>query len=338
MTVRLPNEAERALYREVVAQGGMVLLREAMEQDADAALGLIELGLLLHHDYGQMLTAAHPGAFAERVSAGLRSAASGKLAQAERAAAELGDLAQAYDAARRRGRTGRPLQLVAGQQIAHHIARIESEMREETLASQPGGARPVADMQQTRARSLGFLAGGIELRSIYQPGAFDDPPTVGYAAELTAAGERFRVLDEPFRRMVIFDRRVAVVSAAPDDRQAVLVEDPAVLAVLVGLFERDWARAERVDWQALAGRPRESGVPPELTDLLAAGLTQRAIASRLGLSERTVAGHIARLREFYDAETLFQLGWQLRGVSGRAVRAVPPGQDPGRAAEKECDL
>ncbi|MGW4802579.1 LuxR C-terminal-related transcriptional regulator [Kitasatospora sp. NPDC004272] len=323
MVVRLPNEAERALYREVIAQGGMVLFREAMEQDPDAALGLIGLGLLLHHDYGEMLTAAHPGAFGERVSSELRSSAAGKLLAAERAAAQLEDLVQAYDAAVRRGRSARPLQLVTGQQITHHIARIESEMREETLAAQPGGARPIHDMRQTRVRSLGFLANGIELRSIYQPGAVADPATVAYAAELTDAGERFRVLDEPFRRMVIFDRRAAVVSASPDDRQAVLVEDPAVLATLVGLFERDWARAERVDWQALDGRSRESGVPPELTDLLAAGLTQRAIASRLGLSERTVAGHIARLREFYDAETLFQLGWQLRGASGRPT--APPG-------------
>jgi len=288
-----------------------------VQQDPDAALGLIGLGLLLHHDYGEMLTAAHPGSLGARLSSELRSSATGKLLEAERASAGLDDLAQAYDAAARRGRSARPLRLETGQQIAHYIARVESEMREETLAAQPGGARPIPDMQQTRVRSLGFLASGIELRSIYQPGAVADPPTVAYAAELAAAGERFRVLDEPFRRMVIFDRRAAVVSAAPDDRQAVLVEDPAVLAVLVGLFERDWARAERVDWQALAGRPRESGVPPELTDLLAAGLTQRAIASRLGLSERTVAGHIARLREFYDAETLFQLGWQLRGASGR---------------------
>ncbi|MFD0564287.1 LuxR C-terminal-related transcriptional regulator [Kitasatospora saccharophila] len=190
-------------------------------------------------------------------------------------------------------------------------------------------------MQQTRVRSLGFLANGIELRSIYQPGAVADPATVAYAAELTDAGERFRVLDEPFRRMVIFDRRAAVVSASPDDRQAVLVEDPAVLTTLVALFERDWARAEQVDWLALDGRSRESGVPPELTGLLAAGLTQRAIASRLGLSERTVAGHIARLREFYDAETLFQLGWQLRGASGRAPHRRG---DPGVDGQEEWDL
>ncbi|MEV7597601.1 LuxR C-terminal-related transcriptional regulator [Kitasatospora sp. NPDC089797] len=48
--------------------------------------------------------------------------------------------------------------------------------------------------------------------------------------------------------------------------------------------------------------------------MLARGLTQRSIAARLNVSERTVAGHIARLRELHDAETLFQLGWQMRGA------------------------
>ncbi|WP_158707014.1 MULTISPECIES: helix-turn-helix domain-containing protein [Streptomyces] len=52
----------------------------------------------------------------------------------------------------------------------------------------------------------------------------------------------------------------------------------------------------------------------ESARLLARGLTQRAIAGRMGLSERTVAGHIARLRELYDAQTLFQPGRRMRGA------------------------
>ncbi|MFE6498657.1 hypothetical protein [Kitasatospora sp. NPDC057738] len=47
--------------------------------------------------------------------------------------------------------------------------------------------------------------------------------------------------------------------------------------------------------------------------LLARGLTQRASAGRMGLSERAVAGHVARLRELCDAEALFRSGRLLRG-------------------------
>ncbi|MFE4514390.1 hypothetical protein ACFRMQ_09395 [Kitasatospora sp. NPDC056783] len=46
----------------------------------------------------------------------------------------------------------------------------------------------------------------------------------------------------------------------------------------------------------------------------ARGLTRRAIASRPGLGERMVAAHISRLREWYEAETLFQLVRRMRGA------------------------
>ncbi|MFC8716802.1 LuxR C-terminal-related transcriptional regulator [Kitasatospora sp. NPDC057198] len=309
----LPNESERALYREVLSQGGAVAFAEAMQQDAEATLGLIRLGLLVHVDADSTVTAVNPRSVTERLSSELRDQAALRLAQAERTATQLGDLAQAYDAAPRRPEPDSVLEhLVDGRQVRQRIMQIEADMHEETLAAQPGGARPFPYMEQIRARSLGFLARGIELRTIYQPGAATDALTVDYAATMTAAGERLRVLDEPFRKMLIFDRRTAIITASVDDQQAMLIQDPAVLTTLVALFERDWVRAAIVDWHALAGRPRESGVPPELTDLLAAGLTQKAIAFRLGLSERTVAAHLARLREHHSAETLFQLGWLMR--------------------------
>ncbi|MGW4802580.1 LuxR C-terminal-related transcriptional regulator [Kitasatospora sp. NPDC004272] len=314
MTASLPNESERALYREVLAQGGRVLFREAMQQDPDATLRLIGLGLLVRHDTDESLTAVNPRAVGARLSSELRGAATRKLVQAERAAEQLDDLTHAYDSTPQRvDRRSEVQHVVTGQQIRHRIMQIEAEMREETLAYQPGGARPTRFMRQSLVRDRHFLAAGVALRTLYQPGALTHRPTVSYAASVTRAGEGIRVLDEPFRKMLIFDRRIAIISAAPDDSSAAFVEDPAVLSTMIGLFERDWARAAIVDWHALAGRPRETGVPSELTGLLAAGLTQKAIASRLGLSERTVAAHIARLREQHDAETLFQLGWLMRG-------------------------
>ncbi|MFC8716800.1 winged helix-turn-helix transcriptional regulator [Kitasatospora sp. NPDC057198] len=314
----LLDDAARRLYLEILARGGRLMFREAMAQAPDATLRLIDLGLLVHFESDESLTAVNPRSVSDRLGNELRDRAVRKLIDSQQTAARLGDLVRAYDAAPRRLDRNPAVERVDDRRrIRQRIMQIEAEMREETLAAQPGGARPVAAMGQGLERSLGFLARGVELRTIYQPGALADPPTVNYAATVAAAGERLRVLDEPFRKMLIFDRKVAIISAAPDDNSAVFVEDPIVIAALVGLFERDWARAGRVDWYALSGRPRESGVPAELTELLKAGLTQRAIASRLGLSERTVAGHIARLREFYDAETLFQLGWQLRGASGR---------------------
>ncbi|MEV7774492.1 LuxR C-terminal-related transcriptional regulator [Kitasatospora sp. NPDC086791] len=127
-------------------------------------------------------------------------------------------------------------------------------------------------------------------------------------------GSRLRVLDLPFSRTIIFDRTIALISAASDNKAAVVVEDPTTVAYLVGVFEQQWAQAQVVDWVAMAAGSVEPAAHEQVGRLLARGLTQRAIATRMGLSERTVAAHIARLRESYDAETLFQLGWQMRGA------------------------
>ncbi|MEV4559909.1 LuxR C-terminal-related transcriptional regulator [Kitasatospora sp. NPDC049285] len=311
MTDPLPSEAERQLYRDILDQGGRVMFREAMEQDPDGVLRLIELGLLVHQGLDQSLSAVDPRSAGERIKVELRSRATGLLVQAERTAGQLEELTHAYEAtANRADRTSAVQHVTAVEQIRHRILQIESEMREETLAAQPGGARLPAFMAQALERDRRFLAAGISLRTLYQPGALDDPPTVEYAAARTACGERIRVLDEPYQRLLIFDRKIAIMPASADEKSAAIVEDPAVVGLLVERFERDWRRARPVNWHALAGRT--VGVPAELARLLTAGHTQRAIATRLGLSERTVAAHISRLRELYDAETQFQLGWLMR--------------------------
>ncbi|MEU6972588.1 hypothetical protein AB0A71_33695 [Kitasatospora aureofaciens] len=86
------------------------------------------------------------------------------------------------------------------------------------------------------------------------------------------------------------------------------------------LRPEDLAPAERPTVAAQPGhcpaeRPLSAPHPTtvRISRLLARVLTQRAVATRLGLSERTVAGHIYRLRDRYGAQTLFHLGWHLRG-------------------------
>ncbi|WP_235502923.1 MULTISPECIES: LuxR C-terminal-related transcriptional regulator [unclassified Kitasatospora] len=309
------SEAERALYAEVLAQGGRVLFREVAGEDAATVLRLLEIGLLIHHTEGAMLTAVNPRTVTERRAVGLRSAGLHGLRMADEVPDLLGELSRAYDAAPRKvDLSSEVVQVADMEQIRSRLLQIEEDSREETLSAQPGGARPAEFLAFSLERSRRFLDQGGALRTIYQPGARLDGPTVEYAAALTAYGERIRVLDEPFTRLFVFDRRVAVIPAAADNSSAAFVEDPAVVTFLVNRFERDWERAERVSWQAI----RQVGEPvhEQVGRMLAQGLSQKKIASRLGLSERTVAGHIARLRELYDAETLFQLGWQMRGAEG----------------------
>ncbi|MFD8482296.1 LuxR C-terminal-related transcriptional regulator [Kitasatospora sp. NPDC059673] len=317
----LPTGPERRLYQQILDQGGRVAFREAVEQDSAGVLRLLELGLLAHDVADQSLTAVNPRTVGDRISAELRAEGTRMLLRAEEMPALLEDLTRAYDATPRRADRSSVVQHVERtDRIRERVRELESEAAEEVLALHPGGMLPGDLQADSLERVRCFLTGGAVLRTVYEPAALLDEATVRWAEAVTGWGGRFRTLSEPFSRMTIYDRRVAVVPAAADNSSAALVEDPAVVAFLVAAFERDWERAERVRWRS-ADRECESVVPvhEQVGRLLAQGLTQRSIASRLGLSERTVAGHISRLRELHDAETLFQLGWQMRASEGPAA-------------------
>ncbi|MEE1788187.1 LuxR C-terminal-related transcriptional regulator [Streptomyces sp. SP17BM10] len=117
------------------------------------------------------------------------------------------------------------------------------------------------------------------------------------------------------------DERTAVERAPTSPPSATAVtcaptsSPPPPAGFPVDVFEQQWQQwqqAEGVNW-ALAAGSTDPTVHEQVGRLLSQGFTQRAIASRMGLSERTVAAHIARLRDLYDAETPFQLGRQMRG-------------------------
>ncbi|MFF4923800.1 LuxR C-terminal-related transcriptional regulator [Kitasatospora sp. NPDC001261] len=317
----LPDAAARELYREILRDGGRLRLSEVRAQDEAGVRQLADLGFLVLHAADGVYSAINPRAVSERLGADLREESSRLLARAASLPDLLEDLTQAYDAAPRRRDVASGVRQVAGMvEIRHLLSQLIKDYPHECLTAQPGRFHPPAQREDSLAQTCRYIERGGSVRTIYQPQARLDRDQVEYAAETTKLGSRIRVLDAAFSRTLIFDRTVALIPAAPDNRAAAVVEDPATVTYLVGVFEQQWRQAQVVDWADLAATSTEPAAHEQVARLLARGLTQRAIASRLGLSERTVAGHIARLRELYDAETLFQLGWQMRGA-----RAGEPG-------------
>ncbi|MFJ6379790.1 helix-turn-helix domain-containing protein [Kitasatospora sp. NPDC092039] len=315
-----PGPAERALYLAAVRSGGRLLPEDLAPADRPALAALVARGLLTPTATGW--TAASPRAVGDRIGFHLRTRAVRLLRYAERLPGTLGPLARAYDEARHPGAgANRPSGAVdsgavdsgAGTvddvaEVRRRIAELVSECRQEVLAAQPG-PRPVEGLRTVLAQDLSLLRRGCSLRTVYQPAALADPAVQSQVALRTGQGAQVRVLAEPYERMLVFDRAVAVIPADEERGRAVFLTDPTTVAYLAAQFERDWARATP------AGRHLD---PPSVTTvrigrLLARGLTQRAVATRLGVSERTVAAHISRLRDRYGAHTLFHLGWQLRG-------------------------
>ncbi|MEU4113542.1 LuxR family transcriptional regulator [Kitasatospora sp. NPDC028055] len=312
--VDLPDAAARELYRAILAEGGRIRVGEIRPEDKSAVKQLADLGLLVLRTADGTYSAVNPRAVGERIGADLREESARLLARAAAVPDLLDDLTQAYDTAPRRADPVGGVRRVVGMpEIRHLISQLVKDYPHEALAAQPGGPRPHDHMQDSLDHSRRYVEAGGAMFTVFEPSACSDPRTVEYALHSTQAGAPIRLLEGPFTKTLIFDRTVAVIPATLDHTVAAVVEDAAMVAYLVGVFEQQWQHAQAVDWESLA-----AGSAPiaheQVGRLLARGLTQRAIATRMGLSERTVAGHIARLRKVYDAETLFQLGWQMRGA------------------------
>ncbi|KJK56172.1 helix-turn-helix domain-containing protein [Saccharothrix sp. ST-888] len=309
----MPGAAARRFYLAVLAEGGRIPARSVPRADRAARDELVRIGLLVENPIDDSYFAVSPRAVAEQAGVRMRSQATRLLLEAEGLPAALDGLARAYDSVPRTpGRPPAPVVLEGSEQIRHRIAELVSDCKHELRTAQPGPRNPET-MALALRQDLGLVRRGASLRVLYQPQVLAEAATVDYAAAVTEHGGDVRILDEPFQRMIIVDRAVAVVPAADDYTRAAFFTDPAALSFLLAVYDRDWARSETVRWSAPKAQPATRAVLDRVARLLAGGLTQRAVASRLGLSERTVAGHIARLRTHYGAQTLFQLGWLMRG-------------------------
>jgi hypothetical protein len=147
-------------------------------------------------------------------------------------------------------------------------------------------------------------------------------------------GEEVRTLDVDFSRMFIIDGKWAVLQdhvpreGEPDRNYAHLVSNSEVCAFLCALFERHWVLAKH--WHG--GRPGSSVTPRQraLLDLVGpGGLTIKQAASKMGLSERSLATELVRIREAHPQvrmPTLASMAFWWATHPGRE-REVPSADD-----------
>jgi DNA-binding CsgD family transcriptional regulator len=131
------------------------------------------------------------------------------------------------------------------------------------------------------------------------------------------AGEQSRVHPELPLKIVIADDRTAIIpfSLAPGGQSAAYLVHPSpLLTALESLFETYWKDATPIpgiDGERASDEARPAGDQPDedtrtLLALLAAGLTDAAIARAQGWSERTTQRRVQQLLSRLGAVTRFQ--------------------------------
>ncbi|WP_223206305.1 LuxR C-terminal-related transcriptional regulator [Streptomyces xanthii] len=185
--------------------------------------------------------------------------------------------------------------------------------QEELLTAQPGGGRPQELLDKALASDLEAIERGVSQRTIYQHTIRSHQATLAYVERITGAGGEVRTLDEVFDRLIVCDRRIAFIPDPGSERSdlALVVEHPGVVRYLAGIFEHAWQRAAPL--HSFPG----TRLPPLLTDEvrrtilrhMVNGHTDEAIATRLGMSTRSVANHMRWAAELFGSRSRAQLAY-----------------------------
>jgi sugar-specific transcriptional regulator TrmB len=224
----------------------------------------------------------------------------------------FGALAQAWRRAPGATERGPFRYLHGGDSINAFIQTLMPEADSEILTAQPQAARRIEVMAHVVDTERALLERGVRVLTLYQHSARRSTATREYVAAVVPLGAEVRTQDEFFNRMIVVDRRIAIIPSPDDLATALAIQEPTIVAYLVDVFMRSWERA----------RPftsRDASVAKHIAEeqramtmrMLIEGHSDPVSAKRLGVSPRTYAGYVADLKEEFDAETRFQLGYTL---------------------------
>ncbi|WP_030457532.1 hypothetical protein [Kitasatospora sp. NRRL B-11411] len=318
------SAAAHEMYLSIVRSGGRATTEEAGTAQKEIQ-ELLDFGLLIHDTDDQSgVVAVDPRALSASLSTAWQREAAQLLNRSATLTAELRELGDVFSELNSQGATGGKIEYVRGKdRINERLAALVDNCSQELLTAQPGGGRTADTVRAAINQDLQVLRRGGITRSIYQPSARYSSPTLEYVETMTDAGSEIRTLGEPFSIMIIIDRKVAVIPGSKDMTQAAFIKDQAVIDYLINAFESLWERA--IPFRASREVPPQvlSSLRQQIVRSMAQGIGHRVIARNLGLSERTLARHIAEMREDYGVDTLFQLGWKLAQEAERAGSPDP---------------
>lgn len=324
-----------ALYEEIVTAGGIKAddPRTTEGNEAKEAFDLlVGLNLLTLDAADDVWHPVDPATAQAQVVTPLGTQGAELLNESAQWARAFSGLAQTWrrSAPIQRG----PFTEISGlEAIGAFLAAAVADAEQELLTAQPQGQRNNASLKayldDIARRDVAALERGVKMRTLYQHSARRSAGTHRWVTAVTAHGAEVRTLDEFFNRLIVIDRRIAVIPGAGGPAVALVIREANLLAYLVDMFERTWERAQPWTTRGSAAQRDIAHEQRQMTiRMLIKGYADPASAKRLGVSPRTYAGYIADLKDEFEAETRFQLGYKMgeRGVSG-SDRADEEGDD-----------
>lgn len=161
-----------------------------------------------------------------------------------------------------------------------------------------------------------MLAAGVTYRCVYHPAGFVIAGRPAAVRSMIAAGELARVTESVPVKMFIADDQIGLMPLEVNGsaEASLIIRASSMLDTLIALFELVWERAVAIhsdgEFPLPSPEARLGEDQAALLGLLAAGLTDAAIARHLGTHQRTVQRRVRELLDRLGAGTRFQAGLQ----------------------------
>lgn len=277
--------------------------------DHEALALLVDLGLLRKDDRSGVWVAVDPAAVQASVVAPMGRQVVELLDESVAWADTFGSLSQTF---RRTPVAGIRISEIRGlPSINHFLEAAVDDAEHELLTAQPAGGRRAVILEQAVDRDLRALERGVSMHTLYQHTARRSRATRDHVERIVDRGAKVRTLDEFFNRLIVIDRRLAVIPGGSPD-VALAIHDVSLVSYLADIFDRSWERAREYDEH---GPASDSDIAAEVRQLtvrmLTEGHSDPASAKRVGVSTRTYASYVAALKDEYGVETRFQLGFAM---------------------------
>jgi DNA-binding CsgD family transcriptional regulator len=166
------------------------------------------------------------------------------------------------------------------------------------------------DIDAGKQATLRYVGTGVKSRSIYLHSALKHQPTLDYMKWLSYRGFELRTTPALPSRMVIVDRKVAVLPMSSDDSRAgaVVLYGKATVTAFCSLFEWIWERAIPINVEMGNRDDVNVALEDEAIWLLSQGYTDETVAKRLGVSPRTSRRIVESMMRRLGARSRFQAG------------------------------
>lgn len=232
--------------------------------------------------------------------------------QLEDAKAEVKELIARFASSEQAGSLADTTERLLGlDAIQSRLEVLARDLQSDCLSVMPGGAQSPASLNASRPLDQHALEAGIRILTLYQDSERNDPATHAYAQWLTDLGGEVRTAPILPTRMLVFDRRIAVIPIDPDNTRlgALCTAEVAIVRSMVSIFETAWGTA--VPLGSCAQEEPATGLTPldrQILIMLGKGFTDEAAANRLGVSGRTVRRQVASIMERLHASSRFEAG------------------------------